>query len=158
MLDWSSLCASGVKFSSEILKVGIFLEDGVYKVSDSKYFLVDDFSDDEKKDLKVISVFWACSESSFRRAYFRDVENDDMAKSPPPVELIPSGADADYISIRNALKALDFKNFSEYASYRVMSDGAFVHKCLETQKFVYYFRSPEIVECEPPYAILLKQL
>ena len=60
-----------------------------------------------------------------------------------------------YGSIRDALRCLDPERILECASYRVMSDGAFVHKTLEGRRATYYFRSAEITESELPYAILL---
>lgn len=156
MLDWSLLCKLGVGSTVDALEGGIALEDGVYKISDSKYLLADIFFEDGKEKIKLLSIFWACSEPAFRRAYFRDVENDDMAKCLPPVELLPSGSGMSYGSIRKVLSSLESDQFLEYASYRVMSDGAFVHKSLEGRKAIYYFRSSDIIEDELPYAILWK--
>jgi hypothetical protein len=101
-------------------------------------------------------LFWACSEPAFRRAYFRDVENDDMVKCLPPLELLPVGSGMSYGSIRSALRSHELDKFMEYATYRVMSDGAFVHKSLAGSRMVYYFRSPDDVDDELPYAILWK--
>lgn len=61
-----------------------------------------------------------------------------------------------YSQIKNALSSLGSEKFMEYASYRVMSDGAFVHKGLESSLAVYYFRLHDIVDDELPYAILWK--
>ena len=44
----------------------------------------------------------------------------------------------------------------ECASYRVMTDGAFIHKSLEHASAAYYFRSPEILSDELPFAIVWK--
>ena len=43
MLDWSLLCKLGVGSTVDVLEGGIALEDGVYKISDSKYLLADIF-------------------------------------------------------------------------------------------------------------------
>lgn len=156
MLDWSSLCQIGVGSTVDILEGQHALEDGVYKISDSKYLLADTFFENGKVTSKLVSLYWACSEPALRRAYFRDVENDDMADCVPPVELLPLGSGTSYASIRSVLSDLESEWFLEYASYRVMSDGAFVHKCLEGRKAVYYFRLSEIMGDEVPYAILWK--
>lgn len=158
MLDWHQLYNIGTSKAIDLLEGGVALEDDVYKISNTEYVLADDFSVDGERKIQPVSVFWACSEAAFRRAYFRDVENDDLAESVPPAELIPAGAKMNYDSIREALIALDPDHFSEYASYRVMSDGAFVHKSLESLRVAYYFRSPDIDDSELPYAILLKLL
>ncbi|KMT52739.1 hypothetical protein [Pseudomonas fildesensis] len=156
MLDWPTLCKLRVGSYVDLPEGGIALEDGVYKISDSKYFLADSVFEEGKERIKLGSLFWASSEPAFRRAYFREIESDDMAECFPPVELLPSEAGMSYGSIRGALRSLDPQHFLEYASYRVISDGAFVHKSLEGQRAIYYFRSPEIIESELPYAILLR--
>jgi hypothetical protein len=38
MLDWPELCKLSVGCAFDILEGAIALEDGVYKISDSKYF------------------------------------------------------------------------------------------------------------------------
>lgn len=70
--------------------------------------------------------------------------------------LCRSKAGATYRQIKEALGALGSDRLMEYASYRVMSDGAFVHKGLESASAVYYFRSHDIADDEMPYAILWK--
>jgi hypothetical protein len=158
MLDCPRLCKLIIGDFVDVLDRATALEDGVYKISDSKYFLADSLFEDGKEKIKLVSFFWACSEPAFRRAYFRNIENDDMDKCPPPVELLPTGAEMNYGSIRGALRSLDPDHFSEHASYRVMSDGAFIHKSLESLRAIYYFRSPQIIESERPYAILLRRV
>lgn len=109
----------------------------------------------ERKNF-VCYPFTGPAEPAFRRAYYRDVENDDMAVCRPPPELLPVGAGGTYSQIKNALSSLGSDKFMECASYRVMSDGAFVYKGLESSLAVYYFRLHDIVNDELPYAILWK--
>lgn len=156
MFDCPLLHKLSVESSVDLLEGGIALDDGVYKVSDSKYFLVDSSFEGDKEKVTLVSIFWACSESAFRRVYFKYVENDDLAKSPPPAEFLPFGTEMNYGSIRSALKSLDPDHFLECASYRVMSDGAFIHKSLESLRVIYYFRSPEVIEGEFPCAIMFR--
>ncbi|POA33810.1 MULTISPECIES: hypothetical protein [unclassified Pseudomonas] len=157
MQEWLSLCKSKVGDAVDVRKQCVLaMEDGVYKISDDQYFLADAFFDGGKEKLRLLSLYWACSEPAFRRAYYRDIENDDMAVCRPPSELLPMGAGATYSQIKNALGSLGSDKFMEYASYRVMSDGAFVHKSLESSSAVYYFRLHDIVDDELPYAILWK--
>lgn len=63
-------------------------------------FLADAFSDEGEEKLRLLSLYWACSEPAFRRAYYRDVENDDMAVCRPPPELLPVGAGETYSQIK----------------------------------------------------------
>lgn len=156
MFDWPLLYKLIIGDSVDVMDRATALEDGVYKISDSKYFLADNLFEDGKETIQLVSFFWACSEPAFRRAYFRDIENDDMEKCPPPAQLLPPGAGVNYSSIRSSLRSLDPDHFAEHASYRVMSDGAFIHKSLESLRAIYYFRSPKIIESEMPYAILLR--
>ena len=157
MKEWSSLCKSKVGDAVDVREQCVIaMDDGAYKISDDQYFLADAFSDEGEKKLRLLSLYWACSEPAFRRAYYRDVENDDMAVCRPPPELLPVGAGGTYSQIKKALSSLGSEKFMEYASYRVMSDGAFVHKGLESPLAVYYFRLHDIVDDELPYAILWK--
>ena len=130
------------------------IDEGVYKISDAQYCLAQAIDENGQDKLTLISFYWASSEGAFRRAYFREVESDDMAVSPPPMELMPEGSGTTYIQIKRALMAIG--TVMEHASYRVMSDGAFVHKSLENSSAVYHFRSPEFLDDEIPYAILWK--
>ena len=157
MKECSFLCKSKVWDAVDVQEQhALAMEDGAYKLSDNQYFLADVFFDDGEEKLRLLSLYWACSEPAFRRAYYRDVENDDMAVCRPPPELLPVGAGVGYSQIKNALSSLGSEKFMEYASYRVMSDGAFVHKGLESSLAVYYFRLHDIVDDELPYAILWK--
>ncbi|AMZ72743.1 MULTISPECIES: hypothetical protein [Pseudomonas] len=157
MQEWSSLCKLKIGDAVDAREQCILaMEDGAYKISEDQYFLADAFFDEGKEKLRLLSLYWACSEPAFRRAYYRDVENDDMAVRSPPSELLPRGAGETYGEIKKALSSLGSDKFMEYASYRVMSDGAFVHKSLESSLAVYYFRLPDIVDDELPYAILWK--
>ncbi|MEX5596209.1 hypothetical protein [Pseudomonas orientalis] len=157
MKEWSSLCKSKAGDAVDLRGQCVFaMDDGAYKISDNQYFLADVFHDNGEEKLRLLSLYWACSEPAFRRAYYRDIERDDMAVCLPPPELLPVGAGGTYSQIKNALSSLGSDKFMEYASYRVMSDGAFVHKSLESSSANYYFRSHDIVDDELPYAILWK--
>lgn len=103
MKEWSFLCKSKVWAAAEVQEQHVLaMEDGAYKISDNQYFLADVFSDEGEEKLRLLSLYWACSESAFRRAYYRDVENDDMTVCQPPPELLPAGAGSTYIQIKNA--------------------------------------------------------
>lgn len=157
MKEWSSLCKFNVGDAFDLGQQCVLaMEDGVYKISENQYFLADAFFDVGKEKLSLISLYWACSEPAFRRAYYRDVENDDMVVCQPPSELLPIGAGMTYSQIKKALISVGSDKFMEHASYRVMSDGAFVHKSLESLSAVYYFRLHDIIDDELPYAILWK--
>ncbi|AVI86960.1 MULTISPECIES: hypothetical protein [Pseudomonas syringae group] len=132
------------------------MEDEAYKISDMQYLLANPLNNSTEGKLHLLSLFWAASEKAFRRAYYRDIEGDDMAIETPPSELLPAGSARTYRQIRETLDVDSTQKFMEHASYRLMSDGAFIHKSLESLSAVYYLRSPDRADDEMPYAILWK--
>ncbi|CRM52338.1 MULTISPECIES: hypothetical protein [Pseudomonas] len=155
MTEWALLRELKKGDALAVPEAGLLLiDEGVYKMSVTQYCLADAIKEDGQDKLKVLSFYWAASDAAFQRAYYRDVESDDGAVCPPPFELMPEEAGATYIEIKRALETAG--NIREYASYRVMSDGAFVHKSLEGPSAVYYFRSLGLLNDEVPYAILWK--
>ncbi|MGF6097066.1 hypothetical protein [Pseudomonas sp. 18175] len=155
MIQWSVLRAliagSDVDVSEQALSL---IDEGVYKVSETQYCLADVHIESGQKRLVLVSCVWAVSEAAFRRAYSFDVEADDLALGAPPVELLPNGAAPTYGQIKRALAAVGM--VMEHASYRVMSDGDFIHRSLENADATYHFRSRDDVDDEPPYAIVWK--
>lgn len=132
------------------------LSEDLYQVGSSAYCIVDD-PDVGHDHLTVISLLWACSENAARRAYFNDIEADDLAKCPPPDHVFPGVANGGgYADILHGLVELGVNGLMEHASYRIMTDGQFVHKSIEFDKAIYYFRSPDVADANPPYAILWK--
>lgn len=132
------------------------LDDDVYKLSESQYCLAEIPFNSSGNISRIISIFWACSEKAFRRAYFKEVEGDDMVICNPPNELLPHKCEPTYLQILDNLRVSGARGLTEYASYRVMSDGAFVHRAIESDLAAYYFRSPKSIDGELPYAILWK--
>ncbi len=107
MKEWSFLCKSKVWDAVDVQEQhALAMEDGAYKLSDNQYFLADVFFDDGEEKLRLLSLYWACSEPAFRRAYYRDVENDDMAVCRPPPELLPVGAGGAIVRLKMLLALL----------------------------------------------------
>ena len=155
--SWELLC--GVKSGAAIDMLGqdvALLDDDIYKISESQYCLAEIPLNSPDNILRIISMYWACSEKSFRRALFKEIEGDDLVICDPPSELLPPKSASTYRQILDGLRAVGAKGVMEYALYRVMSDGAFVHRCIESDSAAYYFRSPDFVDDESPYAILWK--
>lgn len=155
MIPWSVLRAlisgSDVDVPEQALSL---IDEGVYKVSETQYCLADAHIERGQKRLVLVSCVWAISEAAFRRAYFFDIETDDLALGAPPVELLPNDAATTYGQIKRALAAVG--RVMEHASYRVMSDRAFIHRSLENADATYHFRSRDDGDDEPPYAIVWK--
>lgn len=155
MIQWSVLRAreAGSDFDVPEQELSL-IDEGVYKVSDTQYCLADIHIENGQKRLALVSFFWTVSAAAFRRAYSFDIEADDFAIGVPPVELLPDDAAPTYGQIKRALAAVG--RVMEHASYRVMSDGAFIHRSLESADASYHFRSRDDVDDEPPYAIVWK--
>lgn len=95
----------------------------------------------------------SASDSAAMRIITFDIEGDDGVEAEFPSEILPHQA-RDYRAIFEAMRGSDFRG--ESASYRIMSDGKFVHKKIETEKYIFYFRAADISDHERPFAILYK--
>ncbi|TFY88340.1 hypothetical protein DYL59_15890 [Pseudomonas kairouanensis] len=155
MIQWSVLRALIAGNDVDVPERALSrIDEGVYKISETQYCLADVHIESGQKRLVVVSCVWAVSAAAFRRAYSFDIEADDFAIGAPPVELLPNGAAPTYGQIKRALAAVG--RVMEHASYRVMSDGAFIHRSLENADATYHFRSRDDVGDELPYAIVWK--
>lgn len=106
-------------------------------------------------------VIWAQSAGAARRAMNSAIEDDrEMNGSWPPQELLPKDGVLTYGDILRAVKSECPESVMETASYRVASDGAFIHKSISARlhdgRYEYYFRSPKIFDEERPYAVSFK--
>ena len=155
MIQWSVIRALEAGSDVDALEQGLSLiDEGVYRTSDTQYCLADIHIESGQERLVLVSFFWTVSAAAFRRAYLFDIDADDFAIGVPPVELLPDGTAPTYGQIKRALAAVGM--VMKHASYRVMSDGAFIHRSLESADASYHFRSRDDVDDEPPYAIVWK--
>ena len=157
MIAWDKVC--GLAKGTIIDLSGLGSSDlgaGVHKISDSQYVITKTNVFDLKA-AEVVAVYWSVSEGGFRRAYFNDLESDDGITCAPPVNLLPENAADNYGSIRKALAVDENSEFMEHASYRIMSDRAFVYRALENKEMVYLFRGFEEESQEKPFCIIVKK-
>ena len=98
----------------------------LYKTSTGQYCIVE--TPDGSEEPKLVSILWATSDGAARRVYSDEIESDDLQTALPPRELLPLGADCSYVQIVKSLKASGARGISESASYRIMTDGLFIHK------------------------------
>ncbi|QLG88025.1 hypothetical protein HQ393_06990 [Chitinibacter bivalviorum] len=155
--EWERLVtlSKGILLNA-IVANAVPLGDDLYQIGPSAYCIVDD-PDVARDHLTVVSLLWACSASAARRAYYNDIEADDLVQRSPPDHVFPGIKDGSaYVDILRGLKGLGVNGLMEHASYRIVTDGKFVHKSIEFDKAIYYFRSPDIDDKNPPYAILWK--
>ena len=146
---WTSINKSGLDLTE--------LEEDFYQISKHQYCLSAPYN---SRSLEVapggpfITAFlWACSEGSARRVYLNKIELDDTVNLSPPPEILPRPDQKTYKEILTGLKELRCKSVLEHASYRIVSDGAFIHRIIESEIASYFFRKPEYDDSEVPYAI-----
>lgn len=157
-MKWSELI--NIPKWTSISKLGVDLteiEEDFYQISNNQYCLSAPYS---SMSLEVapggpfITAFlWACSEGAAKRVYLNEIEGDDTVNLSPPPEILPHPDQQTYKDIVNGLKALRCKSVLEHASYRIVSDGAFIHRVIESEIASYFFRKPEYDDSEVPYAI-----
>src|SRR5262249_40143882 len=101
-------------------------------------------------------VAWAESPGAARRALSREVEADPgPSGKPAPNELLPAAHARTYAEVLAAARTAKTRA-QQYATYRVGSDGAFVHRVIDCGRTVYCFRSTGPDDTERPYAIIWK--
>jgi hypothetical protein len=134
------------------------ISENLYSIS-NQIFLVTtvrnkDFSL-SKEGARVSTILWAASAGAARRATVMQIEEDDGAALMPPCEFLIAPEADTWASILDVAK---YKNIfiMESASYRIATDGLFVHKQIDTKPFIYFFRSPEVEGNERPYAIQIR--
>ena len=154
----------GIHFSEVVQEpyADAFLTPEIYKVDDGVYLTVSswrpDILEDDPSGPFVGSVILAASDGAIRRALLREIESDDGKALDVPAEFLPSGGavEATYGEILRGLKNDKSKACFETASYRIATDGLFIHRKIETERFAFFFRKPEHDDTEPPYAIIRK--
>jgi hypothetical protein len=101
----------------------------------------------------VTLLVWAPSEGAALRALESEIEKDDGVSGEPPPEMLFDPNAKTYAAIVRAAKQQYGGEFSEHASYRIATDGAFIQKSVSAGPFEYCFRSPSRVGAEAPFAI-----
>lgn len=158
-MDWSEMIRTPKwtpisKLNCEL----IILNDNFYKISENQYCLSAPYNSMSLVETPggpfLTSFLWACSEGAARRAYLNNIESDDKVTVYPPSQILPYPDSKTYVSILKGLKQIGLKSVMEHGAYRIMSDGAFIHRVIESKIASYFFRSPKHDDREVPYAIL----
>ncbi|WP_255990718.1 hypothetical protein [Chitinolyticbacter albus] len=124
------------------------------KVQKNLFAILDDTADGMARgEMPIHGMLWAVSTGAALRAWFSEVEADDGATALYVVSPQLTFKPVTYSAILSYLKISDCP-YVESASYRIMSDGKFVHKLIETKGTTYFFRDQEITDLEAAYAIL----
>jgi hypothetical protein len=105
----------------------------------------------------VAALLWAEYEGAARRAILMDLEADKPESRPlpelPPVELLLAGAGDTYGRIVDELRTGRHGRFLESATFRVASDGAFIHRNIAAAPFTFFFRGRKDDDHDRCYAI-----
>jgi len=145
---WTNL--SGVATSA--LTIG----GDLFKIGRGKYLICVPYNRDleeQRGDRFVTSLVWAATDGAAKRAVLMQIEADQISSERPPAELLLPGQPVRYGEIIRALQNGNFGEYEEAASYRIASDGAFVHRHITTTSFSFRFRKAEHDDSEPCYAI-----
>ena len=154
----------GIPFSKVVQEpcADAFLTPEIYKVDDRIYLTVSSWRpgtlEEDPSGPFVDSIVLAASDGAIRRALLREIEADDDKTMNVPAEFLPSGGAvaATYGEILRGLKSDKPKACFETASYRIATDGRFIHRKIETERFAFFFRKPEFDDSEAPYTIIRK--
>lgn len=135
------------------------LDQSLYRVEAGLYLLLTSFTETLEKHASapfVSALIWATDDGAAQRAILMLIEEDEEKLGIPPAELLPAGVSkAEYGAILEASRR-EAKVVQETAVYRVATDGRFVHRQIETEKHIFYFRHPRQDLREIPYAIMYK--
>lgn len=139
-----------------------FLAPSIYRMSAGVYLRLSPFRPGSlEKDPTgpfVNGIVLAAGDGAVRRALLMDIESDDGKAISIPADFLPSGgvAATTYGEILRGLKNDKPRVCQETAEYRIGSDRRFVHRMIETERFLFLFRSPEHDDSEAPYAVIRK--
>mgnify|MGYP007034366735 CR=1 FL=1 len=100
----------------------------------------------------VTTVMWAETEGAARRAQLMDIESDERGDVLPPPALLLSEGASSYGSIVDCLQSIGAR-FQESASYRIGSDGAFIHRSIIAPPRTFHFRNRDDDDKDRCYAI-----
>lgn len=140
---------------------GATINEDIFKINENTYLFLVPYNRElvETDEAPYISlVIWGQSEGAVRRAYCQEIEKDNMLQEyePPNEMLLPTGSRT-YKDILNDAKTEMFGTWMEAATYRIVSDGKFIHKTIEVGNFIFHFRNNEDDQDEKPYVISYKE-
>lgn len=156
-LDWADL-KSLPRWTrlSQVTTGAVSVGDDLFRVGPGKYLICAPYSRDLEEqggNRFVTALVWAGTDGAARRAVLMQIEADQSNGAPPPPELLPPGQPVTYGEIVRKLRKGHLGEYEETASYRIASDGAFVHRHVTTAAFSFHFRKREHDDSDPCYAI-----
>ncbi|MBN6207493.1 hypothetical protein JYK21_13545 [Ralstonia pickettii] len=137
-----------------------FLGKSLYRVGEGVYLQASQFKDlaltHNPNAPFVTGVLFTPDDGAARRISVLAIEEDQGAPLMAPPGVLPEGSACSYAAILAALKRAEPKVCLETASYRIATDGKFVHRTIETELYTFYFRASKHSDLEQPYALLYK--
>lgn len=133
-----------------------FLGKSLYRLGGGIYFYLTKFGGSNSEGPFLSGLFCAPDDGAMMRVTAMDIDEDSGSILTPPSGFLPPEVAPQYGTILNWLKSMRPKVCQESASYRIASDGLFVHRTIETEKYTVYFRGANDDDHERPYAILYK--
>lgn len=137
-----------------------YIGKSLYRIDENLYLSLTQFRLDGVEDGSVgpyvVGIICAPDDGAAKRTTMLAIEDDAGRNCDCPIELLPPNSQPAYGEILQGLRRMRPKVCQEAASYRIASDGKFVHRTIETERFTYYFRSANDDPSESPYAILYK--
>jgi hypothetical protein len=150
---------NGVKFRDLLSRVvsvcdrDRFISKNIYHYGEGYYLIVGNAVSDG--DYFIRSILWASSGAAARRA----VNQEFIDLNPKSIEdigfIIYDFSVSSYADLIDYFKFRLKEKVIESASYH-LDDGIFVHKKIETKKYIFFFSETEVSGSEHPYAILFK--
>ena len=141
-------------------RMGTPLGDDLYKIEANVYLSTVPFTRDLVRSRRgpfITMLLWAASDGAVLRAARMNIEADDLlSATPPPEMLLPETKNPNYSELLTAAKSGLHGKHMEHASYRIASDGRFIHKTISVGRFEFHFRNRNIRKREMPYCIAFR--
>jgi hypothetical protein len=163
LMDWSELKEIPAWLPINALpEQPVHLDGVLFRLAPSQYLICPPYNERFERVSGIAAflgaLLWAPNDGAARRAALMDIEADSpgirpVAESLPPRELLPSSGSTKYGAILGELRAASSRRYLETASYRVATDGAFIHRTISSVPYTFFFRNRKDDDSDPCYAI-----
>lgn len=144
----------------ESVNKDFFVDKHYYRVSDGIFFQVSNFLQGSYVEAKgapfVVAVLVCINDSCALRiiSMLKKIDGCSVVELDDFFDL--EKMDLKYGSILNFFRSANDDFAFESASYRVMVDGEFIYKSIDTNKYKFFFKSESVCLDEPAFGFLLK--
>ena len=161
-MDWARLKELPAWLpTTELPEPPVHLKDRLFRVAGTQYLICPPHNERFERVPSIPGfvgyLLWASHDGAARRAALMEVEADTSDARPdfeiPPPELLLPGNSATYGAVLREAKTGRHGRCLESASYRVGTDGAFVHRSIGVGPYTFFFRNRKDDPSDPCYAI-----